>query len=315
MKRSTFKVLFFLKRDKQKSNGMIPLFCRITVDGEEVRFSMKCDVNPDYWDVKMSKAIGRGAESGRINNLLDSTKAAIHKVYREIQEREHYVTAEKIKNAFLGLDQKRQSLLELFDYHNRERKSQVGITIGKSTYYGYLKARQYLAEFLLQEYNLTDIAVKEVTKSFIGGFEVFLFTRRFAKNTVVTLLKKLRHIIELALDREWIQKNPFKEHKLRWQKTNRGYLTQEEIAKLTDFQFEDKALEQSRDVFVFCAFTGLSYSDVKYLTITNIQSSFDGKLWIRGKRKKTDTEYSIPLLHTSKQILEKYRDTTKMSKV
>ena len=44
--RSTFKVLFYLKRDKQKANGMIPLFCRITVDGKEVRFGMKCDVNP-----------------------------------------------------------------------------------------------------------------------------------------------------------------------------------------------------------------------------------------------------------------------------
>jgi hypothetical protein len=107
MQRSTFKVLFFLKRDKQKSNGLIPLFCRITVDGQQVRFSMKCDVNPTHWDVKMGKATGRTAESVKINNLLDSTIAAIHKVYRDIQEREQYVTAEKVKNIFLGLDQKR----------------------------------------------------------------------------------------------------------------------------------------------------------------------------------------------------------------
>ena len=44
--RSTFKVLFYLKRDKQKTNGMIPLFCRIT--GQEARFGMKCDVNSQY---------------------------------------------------------------------------------------------------------------------------------------------------------------------------------------------------------------------------------------------------------------------------
>ena len=69
-KRSTFKVLFFLKRDKQKSNGMAPLFCGITI----ARFSMKCEVYPESWDVKMSKAIGRTTEAVRINNLLDSTK-------------------------------------------------------------------------------------------------------------------------------------------------------------------------------------------------------------------------------------------------
>ena len=60
--RSTFKVLFFLKRDKKKANGTIPLFCRITVDGKEVRFSMKCDVNPNHWDIKTGKASGRTTE-------------------------------------------------------------------------------------------------------------------------------------------------------------------------------------------------------------------------------------------------------------
>ena len=99
--RSTFKILFFLKRDKQKTNGMIPLYCRITVDGNEVRFGMKCDVNPKVWDVKTGKAIGRSSEATQINALVDTTNAAIHKIYRELQERNNYVTAEKIKNVFL----------------------------------------------------------------------------------------------------------------------------------------------------------------------------------------------------------------------
>ncbi|MDR1098172.1 MAG: site-specific integrase, partial [Tannerella sp.] len=54
--RSTFKVLFYLKRDKQKANGSVPLFCRITVDGKETRFGMKRDIHPKFWDVKAGKA-------------------------------------------------------------------------------------------------------------------------------------------------------------------------------------------------------------------------------------------------------------------
>jgi hypothetical protein len=61
--RSTFKVLFFLKRDKQKANGNVPLFCRITVDGKEIRFGMKKEVNPKFWDVKAGKATGRTLEA------------------------------------------------------------------------------------------------------------------------------------------------------------------------------------------------------------------------------------------------------------
>jgi site-specific recombinase XerD len=111
--------------------------------------------------------------------------------------------------------------------------------------------------------------------------------------------------------KEWIYKNPFRDYKMQWQKTDRGYLTQEEIDLLIDFRFEEKSLEQARDVFVFCAFTGLAHTDIKHLSADNIQSSFDGKLWIKGKRKKTDIEYNIPLLDIPKMLLEKYTGTTK----
>jgi hypothetical protein len=99
---STFKVLFYLKRDKRKVNGSIPLFCRITIDGKEARFSMKCNVQPKFWEIKANKALGRTIEATKINLLLDNTKASIIKIYRDLQERDNYVTAEKVRNVFLG---------------------------------------------------------------------------------------------------------------------------------------------------------------------------------------------------------------------
>jgi hypothetical protein len=125
------------------------------------------------------------------------------------------------------------------------------------------------------------------------------------------MMKKLRHVIEIALNKEWIYRNPFKEFKLQWQKVDRGYLTQSELETMLDFQFDDKRVEQARDIFIFCAFTGLAYTDAKHLTNKHIQSSFDGSLWIRGKREKTGTEYHIPVLNIPKMILEKYKGKTK----
>ena len=306
--RSTFKVLFYLKRDKQKSNGTIPLYCRITVDGKEARFGMKCDVNPKFWDVNLGMATGKTTEASKINSLADNTKAAIFKVYRELQERDNYVTAEKIKNVFLGIEQKHQTLLDLFDWHNKERKQQIGVNFSKNTYSKYCVTCRYVADFIQYKYNLKDIPVKEVDKQFISDFEIYLFTTyNFSKNYVITILKNVRHIIEIALNKEWIYRNPFKDYKLKFQKVDRGFLTQTEIEKLMDTQFEDNRLEQIRDVFIFCVFTGLAYADVKCLMNDNIQSTTDGKLWIRGKRKKTDTNYTIPLLNIPKMILEKYR--------
>ena len=310
--RSTFKVLFFLKRDKKKANGMIPLYCRITVDGQEARFGMKCDVNPQYWDVKASKASGRTAEATTINNLIDTTKSAIYRIYRETQERENYVTAEKIKNIFLGIEQKQQTLLELFDYHNRERKSMIGININQVGYNNYCITRQQVADFLLYKYNLHDISIKEIDHQFLCDFESYLLLKHgYVRNSLLNILKRLRHIFLLAVNKGWIYKNPFKEYNLQWEKVDRGYLTQEEIDRLIDCQFKRKTLEKARDIFLFCSFSGLSYSDVKHLTYDNIQPSIDGKLWIKGFRKKTKTEYNIPLLNIPKMILEKYRGTTK----
>ena len=272
---------------------------------------MKCDVNPKYWDVKTGRATGRTAEAAKANTLVDNTQAAIYKIYREMQERDNYVTAEKVKNAFLGLDQKHQTLLELFDGHNEERKQQIGVNLHSSTYKIYVVTRKRIAEFLTYKYNMTDIPVREINLKFITDFEAYLLTQlNYSKNYVTSLMKKFRHIIELALNKEWIYRNPFKEHILRWDKTDRGYLTQTEIEALMDCQFKEEQSENVRDIFIFCTFTGLAYTDVKHLTHANIQSSFDGKTWIRGKRKKTVTEYTIPLLNIPKAILEKYKGKT-----
>lgn len=73
--------------------------------------------------------------------------------------------------------------------------------------------------------------------------------------------------------------------------------------------FSTKRLEQVRDIFVFSCFCGLAYIDVKKLRKENIRTSFDGNLWIMGRREKTDVSFSIPLLDIPKRILEKYEGT------
>jgi site-specific recombinase XerD len=308
--RSTFRVLFFLKRDKQKANGNIPLYCRITVDGKEARFGMKCDVNPKYWDVTSGKATGRSNEAMEVNTLIDNTKSTIHKVYRDLQEKENSVTAEKIKNAFLGFETKRQTLLELFDRHNAEKKMLAGISIAKSTYNKYRITRDHLAEYLREWHHLSDISLKEIDHKFVCDFELFLLkVRRSGENTVAKYMQMFKHVTGIAVKYGLIHDNPFSGYKIHLKKTDRGYLTQEEIEILMNLKITAGHLERARDIFIFCCFTGLSYIDVKRLTRDNIGTSFDGGLWITGKRRKTDVGYNVPLLEIPKNILEKYRNT------
>ena len=120
--KSTFRVLFYLKRDKQKTNGTVPIWCRITIDGQTGQFYTKSDILPELWDSKSAKATGKAKIVLEINDLLDSIKASLYSVYYDLLTRENNVTAERVKNIFLGIETKHQSVLEIFKRHNKDMK-------------------------------------------------------------------------------------------------------------------------------------------------------------------------------------------------
>ena len=118
--RSTFKVLFCLKKNNLNKDGEVPVMARITIDGAIAQFSCKISIRPDLWDTKYNKAIGRSEKARQINLLLDEIKAGIDEHYKKILERDLYVTAEKVKNSYLGIDLRHETLLQLFQQHNKD---------------------------------------------------------------------------------------------------------------------------------------------------------------------------------------------------
>ena len=114
MQRSTFKVLFYVKRQSEK-HGQVPVMGRITINGTMSQFSCKLSVRSSLWDAKANKAAGRSLESQRINEKLENIKTNIGKQYQRLCDRDSYVTAEKVRNAFLGMGDDCRLLLQTFD--------------------------------------------------------------------------------------------------------------------------------------------------------------------------------------------------------
>lgn len=203
--KTTFNVLFFLKRDKQKKDGSIPLMCRITVDGEETRFSMKTDVDPALWDVKTGKMTGRSAKAYEINGLLDNTKSVLNRIYHQELERMQSATAEKVKNIFLGINTKQHTLLELFKNHNADVKSLIGISKSKATYQKYEVTLKHTTSFLRKKYNLSDIHFAEINHMFISDFETFLMVDcKCQANTTAKFMQFFKRIILIARNNSWL---------------------------------------------------------------------------------------------------------------
>lgn len=312
--KSTFKVLFYLKKGSEKRNGEVAIMARITVDGKICQFSTKQNILPENWNVKAGKATGKAA--GQINKMLDDVKASLNHIYHEQQRRDNYVTAEKIKNEFLGHSENHATLLDLFVKHNNDVKQLIGISKSASTYQKYEVTRKHLEKFLMYKYKLSDIALQEINLMFITDFEVYLKTiGKCNSNTTAKFMQFFKRIILIARNNGIITGDPFANYKIRIQKVDIGYLTEEEIEKILKLNLVSERLEHVRDLFIFSCFCGLAYIDVAGLRKEHIRKSFDGNLWIMTKRVKTGTNVNVPLLDIPKMILNKYKNKLPNGKI
>ena len=155
--RSTFKVLFYVKKGSAKPNGNLPLMCRITVDGEIKQFSCKLDVSPRLWDVKNSRASGKSVEAQRINHAVDKIRVDVNRRYQELMQTDGYVTAAKLKDTYLGIGVKQETLLKLFEQHNAEFAKKVGHSRAQGTFTRYQTVCKHIREFLPHTYKREDI--------------------------------------------------------------------------------------------------------------------------------------------------------------
>lgn len=310
MSKSTFTILFYARKNQVNRAGRIGIMIRVSVNGEFVQFSSKLDVEPELWDASRQKMIGTSKAVREFNSLLDDIRTSLRNHYRDIEMHEAYVTAEKVRNAFLGITIRQQTLLGTFRKHNDDEKRLLGISVSAPTYAKHDRCLRRLEEFIQTKYRMTDIALKEVSHSFIVGFEQFLrIDKQCNQNTTAKFMQTLRKIIIIARNNGWIFADPFINYKIRLKKVDRGYLTDEELQRILQKKMPCGRLEQVRDVFIFSCFTGLAYIDVRNLTKDNIRTSFDGKLWIMTHRHKTQTSVNVPLLKVPQMLLQKYVGT------
>ena len=310
MSKSTFRILFYVRKNQVNKEGKSSIMIRLTINGDTSQFSSKLEVEPELWDVKGQKMSGSSLKARQLNSLLDDVRTSLKNHFHDIETHEAYVTAEKVRNAFLGITIRQQTLLGTFRKHIEDVQKLVGISKSAATYAKYDRCMRRLEEFMQAKYRIKDIALKEISHVFITDFETYLRTVSGCnENTTAKFMQTFRMIIIMAKNNGWIFADPFINYKIRLKRVDRGYLTEPEIKKILKKQFTCKRLEQVRDIFIFACFTGLAYIDVRNLTKENIQTSFDGKLWIMTARQKTDTAVTVPLLKVPQAILKKYEGT------
>ena len=308
MQRSTFKVLFYVKRQSEK-HGQVPVMGRITINGTMSQFSSKLSVRSSLWDAKANKASGRSLEAQRLNEKLENIKTNIGKQYQRLCDRDSYVTAEKVRNAFLGMGDDCRLLLQTFDEYLADFRKRVGKDRAYSSYEDYCKRRRRLASFLEYEYRVKDIAIKELKRDFIEKFVVYLSSvQGMRSGTIHSTLKKLKLMTYTAYKNGWIPTDPFAGFYVRPEYSERRYLSASELQAVMDVRLPNYRTGINRDAFVFCAFTGLSHADVVKLTHADIYTDDNGDRWIIDRRQKTGTQFRVKLLPVAAMLYDRYKD-------
>jgi len=302
-------ISFQMKRSKINKKGLAPINMRITLDGKRLELSTHRNISPSSWDNQLGCATGANDEAVILNNYLAALKSKVQRQFNILESLGEEITAGALKNALIGKKEKKHSLINVFQYHNDEMKQHVGGDVAPGTYKHYLTSLKWLQEFILHQYRKDDLLIDDLNYAFITMFEAWLKTvKKCAHNTATKHIRRLKKVVNMALANEWLQRDPFMKYKCSYKPVNRGYLTNDELKVLEDKTFSVDRLQKVLDVFLFCCYTGLSWSDVHVLKHSDITTGIDGEKWIIIYRKKTDTRSPIPILPKALAIIEKYKD-------
>ena len=301
------KVLFYLKKNQAKTNGLCPIMGRITIGRTMAQFSAKLEADVSKWNAKAGRMDGKSHHALDVNRKIDKINLSINRHYKEILQNNGRVTADEVKNAFQGIASVQETLLKMFAAHNETFHKRVGIDREETTYKKYCNAYRHLSGFLQKKYHVEDMSFRQLNFAFIEAFDFYLrIGLKMKPNTVLRNILPLRKMVRFAVNKGYIPSDPFSEYKHERGKSVHRYLTMEELKKIMSTNFHTHFRNLTRDMFIFSAFTGMAYADIKKLTVKELVATGDGNRWIVTARKKTGTISRIRLLDVAVRIIEKY---------
>ena len=300
--RSTFKILFYINRQKTKADGKTAIFCRVTIDGRSAVMATGEECLPDEWNSKQ----GITGEK-KINQRLATFRELVEKTYAKMLAKDGVVSAELLKNRLQGVAAAPATLLAMSEVELQSVKACVGKSKAESTYQNLTYSDKVLREFV-KENGGRDIPLAGITEDLFEDFRFFLKKRGLAASTMNNHLCRLSRLMYRAVDLKVIRCHPFEDVAYEKEERKIRFLQKSDVAKLMALRINDREAEQARQMFLFSCFTGLAIADMEHLKFSHIQTAADGRRYIRKERQKTKVESVVPLHPIAEEILSRCRE-------
>ena len=302
----------YAKTTKANAAGQLPIYIRLTVDGQRFEFSSKKFIEKSKWSPELSKMKGSSEEARTINNYLDLMKSKVFDIQMELIHKNEELSLVNFKSRILGTHQRERMIIPIYQNHNDKIEDLIGNGYAYGTLERFKISLKHLQEFIQWKYNVSDISITKIDYAFVTEFEFYLRSvKKCNNNTAVKYVRNFRKIIKICLDNDWLDKNPCSRYEGKMKEVERDFLTEEELGRIYNKRFSSERLNLVKDIFIFSCYTGLAYVDVKGLKKDHIAIGIDGEKWIFKNRQKTDTKSKIPVLPIAQEIIQKYADHPK----
>ena len=300
--RSTFKILFYINRQKTKADGKTAIFCRITIDGKSTVMTTGEECLPAEWNSRQ----GITGEK-KINQRLTAFRELVEKTYAEMLTKDGVVSAELLKNRLRGVAAAPTTLLTMSEAELQSVKACVGKSRSEGTYRNHTYSDKMLREWI-EDKGRKDMPIDTVTGDLFEEFRFYLKKKRFTAKTVNRHLCWLCRLMYRAVSKRIIRYNPFEDATYEKEERKIRFLQKSDVAKLMALKVNDKEAEQARQMFIFSCFTGLAIADMERLKFSHIQTAADGRRYIRKERQKTKVESVVPLHPIAEEILSRCQE-------
>ena len=303
------KILFLLDKVKSNKQGNAPIRCRLTFNKKRKIFSTGLFINPKHWYSKLQLAKPPSEENNHTNTQLSLIKQKVNQAFLFLQVNNPEFTLDDIFNQYKGVPTKKEiGLVEVYNLYLQRIKRLIDKEIKLVTYRKYEESLTHLKDFIKWNCKSSDVKINALKPNFITDYEYFL---KVEKNLQISTLNKaiqrFRKVLSYGISQNHLDKDPFTFYKAKRLKKEVIFLDNIELTNLENHVFEIKRVKQIRDLFIFCCYTGLGFSEMRNLKTTHIVKGFDSELWLDIKRNKIQKNYRVPLLPKAKEIVEIYQ--------
>jgi integrase len=297
----------------------LPIRLRITFNGNRLEFGTGYSIDLAKWDF-VKQRVKNGCtnkfkqSSSQINADLSKLEAKVDDIFRSFELQDITPSADLFRTAFQGDKQNESakgikpvkarkatpSLWEVFDIFVKECGRMNDWT--ESTYEKFAAAKNHLTNFD------SKITFEALDESRLNDYVLYLRnTKNLRNSTIGKQVGFVKWFLRWAFRKGYHQNQSFElfKPKLKYAMRVVVFLTEAELRTIRDYQVpkHKRYLERVRDVFLFCCYTGLRYSDVYGLRKSDIKEDE-----IEIVTVKTLDKLIIELTKQSREILAKYED-------